>query len=659
MHSQIDIKEVIKPFNFLCIFLKLIYIFQMVKPAINECKEETPILFNNDLCILQYCNEQNKTHRMCNLILIGDKDFSYVNLANYSNGDLIVETSSKGSGKRKFYGIKNNGREFFKTNDPNKRTYYYSLQAKDQTGNNNNQRLEAEIFIATINEGVDKGKEYLVSIGKDNAYTELYDFENDQIYQNYSQKFLNRQMNNIRGTVIYYQLNNFKYILFGYINSYDYIFYIQKFKFKTIDIENNNPKLNYYYNTAAVGKTLSCFMTDSKLIICFYTYIKNYFSKEVCGYIKVIKNIQDNINFEEIEGTGILIENTMNDDESAFLKAIHYKGEIGIFIYYYIISNGQKPKILFKKYNNGFSDYSDNFKETILDYKTTSVDCSLNDLIKISDKKLCFLSTSNAKDILYIALIDIFGTEKLIIRYYEINVLNLYNFKFAKSIRAHLYNDFIAFAFDFCRQDKNSENYSGFMIFNYPNGTDTNLNVTDYLLRNNNIDINNIIINLINNTFIENNIFRYAYSQVQVTNISGCDNINLFSSTNDNIKITNNYILNNNENIKLKFVKYSTIQCVIEYAYFVTDHSYAEDLNEISQKYVKKVGIDNRTSYDSHKGKYKGKSIYYNIILEKELESNCEKDNCLLCLKDKISYCITCKENFTLFEIGDKIENKT
>jgi hypothetical protein len=119
------------------------------------------------------------------------------------------------------------------------------------------------------------------------------------------------------------------------------------------------------------------------------------------------------------------------------------------------------------------------------------MDYSLNDLIKISDEKICFLSTSNDKDILYIVLINIFGIEKLIIRYYDIEILNLYKFKFFKDIKAHLYNGFIAFAFSFCRKEKcrdeNNEYYSAFMIFNYPNGTDTYLNVTDYLLRNNEI----------------------------------------------------------------------------------------------------------------------------------------------------------------------------
>ena len=139
--------------------------------------------------------------------------------------------------------------------------------------------------------------------------------------------------------------------------------------------------------------------------------------------------------------------------------------------------------------------------------------------------------------------------------------------------------------------------------------------------------------------------------------IFGCNSINLYSSTKNNTPITFDYILDQNENIKLEFINYNNIQCSIEYVYFITERSYEEDENE---KYYKiKVGNDNKTSYDSQKGKYKGKSIYYKIILERELESNCEKDNCLLCLKGILNYCITCKENYTLFEIGDKIENKT
>ena len=413
------------------LFLKIICLFQMISPIINECKKENLIPFNDGSCILEFCGEQNSTHGICNIILIGDKDFSYVNLANYSNGDLIVETTSlPGSSKRMFYGLKKNGREFFNANDLNKKTYYYSIEAKDQIGNDKNQRLEAEIFMATINEGENKGNQYLVSIGSNSSYTELYDFNNNKIYQNQTSSFLSRQMNNIRGTVINYQLNNINYVLFGYINSYEHNFYITKLKFNEIDIGTSNPNLNYFNNSNIVGKTLSCFMTDLKYIMCFYVnfttynysynygdYYNNYYNYSYnysnnynnyynnyynyyynFGNIKVIQNIEDNKNFSEIKGTYI---QDMYITDSIFFKAVHYKEEIGIFIYYYYyysknylnpyqISILYNPVILFKKYDNDLVDYSNSFIRTVLDKRVFNFDCSLNDLIKISTEKICF-----------------------------------------------------------------------------------------------------------------------------------------------------------------------------------------------------------------------------------------------------------------------------
>ena len=50
------------------------------------------------------------------IIRIGDLNYRYINLASYSNGDMIVETTAyPGTDKRVFYGIKSNGREFFKS----------------------------------------------------------------------------------------------------------------------------------------------------------------------------------------------------------------------------------------------------------------------------------------------------------------------------------------------------------------------------------------------------------------------------------------------------------------------------------------------------------------------------------------------------------------
>ena len=110
-----------------------------------------------------------KTQWFNNIIRIGDKDFRYVNFANYSNGDMIVETTScQGNSKRMFYGMQSNGRPFYKYLEKEEYTYHFSIEVKkEQTGNKDKYRYEAKIFIATINNRSQNGNEYLISISKD------------------------------------------------------------------------------------------------------------------------------------------------------------------------------------------------------------------------------------------------------------------------------------------------------------------------------------------------------------------------------------------------------------------------------------------------------------------------------------------------------------
>ena len=99
------------------IFISL-YFLLLINPIKNECDKTAPILKDGS-CSLEYCTEEEYKNKSCkiyneiiktqwlnNIIRIGDKNFRYVNFANYSNGDLIVETTScPGSSKRMFYGI--------------------------------------------------------------------------------------------------------------------------------------------------------------------------------------------------------------------------------------------------------------------------------------------------------------------------------------------------------------------------------------------------------------------------------------------------------------------------------------------------------------------------------------------------------------------------
>ena len=110
-----------------------------------------------------------------------------------------------------------------------------------------------------------------------------------------------------------------------------------------------------------------------------------------------------------------------------------------------------------------------------------------------------------------------------------------------------------------------------------------------------------------------------------------------------------------NENIRLKFSNYNNIQnCIIKYEYIVTDPSYENDENY----YTEKIGTDSETYYELQTDVYIGRTNHYFIILEKDLETNCESDNCKLCLKENITYCITCKNNSEIIETNGKIEYK-
>ena len=132
--------------------------FLIINKVVNECTIEKPILLKNGSCVAIYCTEKEfenedckidngtiKTQWLTNIIWIGEKDFRCVNYAKYSNGDMIIETTSSPANRRRlFYGLKQNGRIFFEKNNSN----YFSMEVEEQLTNEGNGRNEAEVFIA-------------------------------------------------------------------------------------------------------------------------------------------------------------------------------------------------------------------------------------------------------------------------------------------------------------------------------------------------------------------------------------------------------------------------------------------------------------------------------------------------------------------------------
>ena len=247
-------------------FLYFMNIFYLLF-AINKIKTDDCIISNTTNIADKWLN---------NIICIGEKNFRYVNFANFSNGDMIVETTAlPDSPKRIFYGIKNDGGPFF-----DNQQYHETIVISGQT-ESNNARYEGEIFIVSID-----NKEYLISIGKiDNQYAELYDLSNlETKSQIKSTTFLNgSKMVNILGSAINFKQDDTNYVLFSFINKSgsNYLFSLRLLSFNSIDIINNNP-IKKNYSTKSIGKSVSCFVTTSNNIICMF--LKQRYDSKIYDY---------------------------------------------------------------------------------------------------------------------------------------------------------------------------------------------------------------------------------------------------------------------------------------------------------------------------------------------------------------------------------------
>ena len=126
---------------------------------------------------------------MNDIIIFGENDFMYIDFITFSSKDMIVVTSSSNeiNEKRIFYGLKENGEYFFKKDNNNEES---SLPTTDS-------KLESANSIFTKN-----GKEYFLSIGRLESETEIYDFENREIYHEKTSNLFPYLNSNIRGNLL-------------------------------------------------------------------------------------------------------------------------------------------------------------------------------------------------------------------------------------------------------------------------------------------------------------------------------------------------------------------------------------------------------------------------------------------------------------------------
>ena len=206
-------------------------------------------------------NTTNSSQLLNNIICIEDKG-RFINIATFSNGDLVVETNKPLATNRTFYGIDSNGKPLMENDQ-----YYLSIEVKGKTNNAQNQRNYSENFIVKID-----NKEYLISVSQSDKCIELYNLTDSKIEsQEQTFQIFSKYIENDRGSATKYSGSNS--ILFTFLS--DDRVYLKKLNFISKDIKNNNPVKKSTEIINSKGKSVSCFVTDTNFIMCLTIHIRN------------------------------------------------------------------------------------------------------------------------------------------------------------------------------------------------------------------------------------------------------------------------------------------------------------------------------------------------------------------------------------------------
>ena len=616
----------------------ILFLIQFLNAEIPSCKISVPSTVSSQ--------------RLNNIICLGNSGFAYSNFATFLNGSLIVESSKdKGTEERIFYGITKEGTPYFQNSQ-----YFISFNAS-----NGDNRKESENFIIILNN--DDQSEYLMSISN-KLNIELYDLNLKKVIMKKSVNLflgIGEIMDCQIQTGINFKEGGTNYLFYGFI-TLGFDFYLKKLKFDSTDISQANIIESTKVNPSRGGMA-SCYITDNNFIHCIVMLSNSLLTSITSASIAIYVF---NTNLNQIHYNNLEYKVVPEGISFPyFIKCIHLKGEIGVYSFYkatgLLISTMVKhPVILFKTFNgNQLVDYISS--EIMLDKKEFNMESAFNDLIRVNENKICFVSTSENKDQMYIVLLSLYGptNTNVAIRYYIIDIFSTYSFVFYKNIRANLYNNFISFAFSFCRTSNCASNsdthYPGFMIFSYPNGTDHTDNLIEHMFSKNE-KAENYLINLENYVNIDNNVFGLISKGLEIKQLINCNSFNLKYKTTDSIINEGSY-LDKGENIILNPMSLEKIECSINYIYYITEPDFLE-YNQYTTDTVF-PSTYSESYFNSEKDNYQSRMIYYNISIEEKLSDDCNDEKCLICRDSNKNYCIVCKYNYIINKDVNNILYKT
>ena len=291
------------------------------------------------------------------------------------------------------------------------------------------------------------------------------------------------------------------------------------------------------------------------------------------------------------------------------------------------------------------------------EFSTSAV---LNDLIKINDKRFSLISSSSDKYKLYIILFDLYNNDQNIkLRFYKIDIYNLYNYKIYNEISAIIFNNFLTLSLSACNTDDcnfQSNFFTTLLILNYINGSDYNINITSYFQNQENENSEDILLNFPNYFKIDNNIFGYQIIEI-IKIVSIPEEINLYKINNDTTKTLIN--IGDEYTPDIKFLinpktdvmrNYTTYFVEYQYPYSEPDYDTFNKYPNIIYDYPENTPADaQKDEFNNDRKIYFGRSIKIKFKLCNE--------NCKTCKSigksDIQTKCEECKDNLKYYPVSD------
>ena len=643
------------------LILFLIFILLNICNTHCECNITYPILIGDE-CQRTYCTEDNFTSGYCKInndiiktqwlndIITFDFDkLRYGSLAINSNGDMVHECSvEEAKGIRVFYWLKQDGSYYFQNENGEK---FPSKTIIVQNGETYPIRYESQIIFVTL----DNGSQCLISISLYFGMVEYYDFENNQTSLVSSIEFTNHNIFSTVSVLTEYKNSNeteYYYTFIGQNSSeqsftYYYIVF-QKYTFsKNIISLNDGYTVEDKIKKSSIQhpRVMSSFKTDSNIIILFYLEYNNF----------QIESYNDNYEYLNSTIIGSLIGSYEDyKEEGIFNKCIYLKDNIGAFIFYTNNTNYIPQFRIIEIKNNGylFSEKYNTHLECLEGYMYEPL---LNDLIKINNKRFTFIASTKGRKMLYVIFFDFYNNDNNIKeRTYKIQIFDIYNLRIYRELSTVLYNNYITLSMSVCNTEpcnrlRSESNYFTFLIiFGYVNGTDSYINISQYLTEFNEDNKFNIIDKLLEYAVIDNNLFGYEL-QKKIKLISIPEELSFY-----NIENTQKTLVNSNEtlNYEYELIQNKNTKRLNKTYYFEFQYIAQEPEMEKFNNYPIEIrtlkSIDNQNEQDEifESNIFYGKTIKAEFKLCYELCETCE----YLGISFSDQRCTTCIENYLFNE---------